>query len=326
MSHSLAWLLACLALVATLAPLAVAQDEEVDTANPLAPRRPFEPRAVEMTMADRSVLRLYLADEKIEIATPHGTLKIPAEDVLRLEFAQRLPEGIARLVDEKLQQLRDPDPNVQKAVGAELVAMREQAYLALLNASKSGDPGIASQAGQVLQRLRKTLSKKDVDGIRTDDMIITADMKIAGQITSPALRIRTSQFGELALKLADARSLRHQSLIAPEAAPKAPVSAQPDPGNLKAFESQQGKVLAFSVTGAAGGGGIWGTDSYTTDSRLAMAAVHAGVLQAGETGVVYVKVTPSPASFTGSVRNGVSTSGYGTYTAAYEFVMGEEEE
>ncbi|MCI0358279.1 MAG: hypothetical protein L0211_07335 [Planctomycetaceae bacterium] len=293
---------------------------------PLVQRQPFEPRAVEVTLADRGVIRLYLADDIIEIATPHGNLRIPAEDVLRVEFAQRPSPEIGELINQKLAQLKDGDPDVQKSAGAELVAMGEPAYLPLSQAATGGDPNLAPQAAKVLERLKKSLPRSDLATIRASDFIITAEMKIAGQIVNPYLKVRTVQFGDLQLKLADARSLRHQSLIGVVEVAQVEVNAQPDPGNLTSFEAQQGKVLAFTVTGMAAGGSVWGTDVYTTDSRLAMAAVHAGLVKVGETGIVRVKVIPAPPSFAGSSRHGITTSPYGPYRAAYQFVKGGDEE
>lgn len=296
-----------------------AQDEAGDAA--LVRHQAFEARAVELTFADKSVLRLYLADEKIEIATPHGNLHIPAEDVLRIEFALRQPPEIAQLIAEKIAQLKDTDPDISKAAAAELVAMREQAYLAVVKAAGSGDPDLAPAAGNVLVRLKKAVPKAELSAMRATDFIVTPETKVAGQIVQPYLKIRTAQFGSLELKLADARSLRHQSLIAGEE-PKEQIAAAADPGNLKAFESQPGKTFAFTVTGTAAGGSVWGTDVYTTDSKLSMAAVHAGVVKVGETGVVHLKIIPSPATFAGSTRNGVTTSAYGRYTAAYQILKG----
>ena len=66
-----------------------------------------------------------------------------------------------------------------------------------------------------------------------------------------------------------------------------------------------------------GGGTVWGTDIYTTDSPLALAAVHAGVVQIGQTAVVKVTIVPSPNNFVGSTRNGITTEPFGQYPAAY---------
>lgn len=95
------------------------------------------------------------------------------------------------------------------------------------------------------------------------------------------------------------------------------LAAATDPGDLGAFEAQVGKTLRFKVTGAVTGS-VWGTDVYTTDSSLATAAVHAGVLRAGQTGVVRVKIVAPPPQFAGSSKNGVATSAWGAFTGAYQ--------
>ncbi|MFO0811165.1 MAG: LCCL domain-containing protein [Gemmataceae bacterium] len=97
------------------------------------------------------------------------------------------------------------------------------------------------------------------------------------------------------------------------------VVAAPPSGNLEAFRDRIGTTLALRVTGALEGP-VWGTDVYTTDSALAAAAVHAGVLDPGQTGVVRLEVVVSPAEFQGSSRRGVTSNGFGIYPAAYRFV------
>jgi hypothetical protein len=286
--------------------------------------RPFEARAVELTLADKSLLRVRLADETIDIATKHGNLQIPADEVLGIDFALRQSPEVLALLAEKLEQLKTGDERVQKAVGGELVAMREEAYLAVKKAAESGDPLLSPPAQTVLERLRRAVDKGTLAAMREDDFVITAETKIAGKLTQPTLKIETQQFGPLDLKLADARTLRHQALR-PLGQSQPDIVAAADPGTLTAFESQIGKVFDFTVTGTAAGGSVWGTDVYTTDSRLAIAAVHAGVIKVGETGVVRLKMIPSPPSFAGSTKNGITTSNFGVYRAAYQILKGEEE-
>ena len=308
-----------LASMATLAAcLSVFAQEEGDEAKP---RAIFEPRAVEIEFTDGSLLRLHLADEKIEMNSPHGKLQIPAEDVLRIEFAQRLPEETKKQIDDLLNALRDPDEDTRANAGEGLLAFREKAYLPLVKAAKSGDPALAPIAGEVLQELKAQVPAEELQ-VREDDLIVTADTKIAGTISMPALKLKTAQFGELSMNLADGRSLRHQSLAAAEPEEVIDRNVLPDPGNLKAYEQKIGETFNFSVTGAVAGGSLWGTDTYTTDSRLAMAAVHAGVLKDGETGIVKVKIVAGQASYAGSVKNGISSSVYGNYGGSYEIIKG----
>jgi LCCL domain-containing protein len=304
----------------TLIALASGGQDSSDAAP--VPMPQFDPRAMEVQLADESVLKLLLADERIEIVTPHGTLFIPTDEIRRIEFAQRLPEETTRRIAGLMERLGNPDSETQEQATAELLELKEQAYLALVKATKAGDPQLAPRAAVVLKKLRSKLTRRDL-ALRDDDLIETAEAKVAGRIAKPALKVSTSQFGELALKLADARSLRHQSL-APKPPPPEPEDALPDPGNLTAYQGRIGQTLAFRVTGAVAGT-VWGTDVYTTDSQLAMAAVHAGIVRIGETGVVRVKIIPSPPTFAGSRRNGILSQPYGRYPAAYQILKKVEE-
>jgi hypothetical protein len=88
---------------------------------------------------------------------------------------------------------------------------------------------------------------------------------------------------------------------------------------MQQYQQQIGMTFRFRVTGALGGR-LWGTDVYTLDSSLETAAVHAGVLKPGQTGIVKVKIVPSPQNFQASTRHGVTSEGYQQYPAAYRFM------
>ena len=82
---------------------------------------------------------------------------------------------------------------------------------------------------------------------------------------------------------------------------------------------QYDPAVTNRVTGAVQGS-LWGTDTYTLDSTLALAAVHAGVVRPGQNGVVKVTILAPQAAFQGSQRNGVTSSHYGNYPGAYKIV------
>lgn len=98
-----------------------------------------------------------------------------------------------------------------------------------------------------------------------------------------------------------------------------PSEVLPDPGTMEAFRQRQGELLRFEVTGSLAGS-AWGTDIYTDDSRLAVAAVHAGRVSPGEKAIVTVLVLPGLQSYQGSRRNGVSTSAFGRWSGSFTFV------
>lgn len=94
-----------------------------------------------------------------------------------------------------------------------------------------------------------------------------------------------------------------------------------DPGHLMSYRGKNGQIFSFKVTGKPSGR-IWGGDNlvYTDDSPLAVAAVHAGLLRAGETGVVTVRILAGRSSYPSITRNGISTIQYGKYEGSYQFV------
>jgi hypothetical protein len=103
------------------------------------------------------------------------------------------------------------------------------------------------------------------------------------------------------------------------------IKALPDPGmlnvrNLKASEA------FYRVTGA-NRGSLWGTDVYSSDSSLALAAVHAGALKLGQSGIVKVTIIPSHVDFTGATRNGVTSAPWtGSYPAFVVAPLRDEDE
>ncbi|HUE87997.1 MAG TPA: LCCL domain-containing protein [Vicinamibacterales bacterium] len=101
------------------------------------------------------------------------------------------------------------------------------------------------------------------------------------------------------------KALLNQGLLASEA-----------PARIQDLCETPGTTYYFRVTGATDGS-VWGTDVYTGDSALAVAAVHAGAIKPGETAVVRVTVMPPVTQYHGSVRNGVTSHDFGRFGAAY---------
>lgn len=88
--------------------------------------------------------------------------------------------------------------------------------------------------------------------------------------------------------------------------------------NLEEWRGQSGTRLHIEVTGQAGGA-VYGTDLYTTDSSVASAAVHAGLVEVGQTAILTVEIAGEQTGFISSTRNGVSSSAWQTW-GSYRFV------
>jgi hypothetical protein len=91
------------------------------------------------------------------------------------------------------------------------------------------------------------------------------------------------------------------------------------PQSLTGVQANTGQALVFRVTGDTEGP-VWGTDVYTDDSSIAAAAVHAGLLQPGETGTIMMTVQDGYPSYNPSSRNGIESNSYGQWTRSYSLV------
>jgi hypothetical protein len=267
--------------------------------------------AVEVQLADGGMMKLVLAEEHLRIRTPYGDLDVPVADIQRVELAPRPPDRIARRIEGAIGRLAGGDAKGREAAEAELLKLGEPAYAALVRAGRLGAPDVARPAARVAAKLRPKIPAGQAG--QAYDVITTADATITGWIETASWHARTWQFGNVRLHLADVHRLR--ALGAHDDADDGPVAA--DPGTLSNFGAQIGKTFRFRVTGAVNGS-VWGTDVYTTDSTLATAAVHAGMLGAGQTGVVRVTIVASPPMFVGSTRNGVTSSPWPAFPAAFK--------
>ena len=95
------------------------------------------------------------------------------------------------------------------------------------------------------------------------------------------------------------------------------VKIHDDPGNFSKYNFHSGKKMVFMVTGRTKGGGLWGTDVYTTDSTLALTCVHAGILRPGETNLVRVVFLEGRKSYSGSTRFGIRSLPWAKYHKSY---------
>lgn len=65
----------------------------------------------------------------------------------------------------------------------------------------------------------------------------------------------------------------------------------------------------------------WGSGPYTDDSSLGTAAVHAGLISAGQTATIRVCRLPGQSSYTGSTRNGVTTRSWGSWPGSITLIL-----
>lgn len=89
------------------------------------------------------------------------------------------------------------------------------------------------------------------------------------------------------------------------------------PDNMSAYAGSD-EALACLCTGEAvlREGSVWGSNSYTADSRVCRAARHAGVVPITG-GEINLRMVPGEARYPGSTRNGVQTADWPAYPAGF---------
>jgi hypothetical protein len=164
-------------------------------------------RNVEVLFADGSNLKLLLKDEPIQLSTAYGKLRIPIAAIRRIDFATRIPPDIEKRLDATISKLGSPQFWAREESVAELKKLREWAFPFLIPATKHKDPEIGRRAEKLIEEMKASIPEELLE-IRKDDVVYAGESKIVGQIESPVLGAKTSQFGDVQLKLTDLRELR----------------------------------------------------------------------------------------------------------------------
>jgi hypothetical protein len=66
-------------------------------------------------------------------------------------------------------------------------------------------------------------------------------------------------------------------------------------------------------------GSVWGTGTYTDDSSICTAAVHAGLITLDRGGAVTFVLTPGQEAYEGTEANGITSLQYGSWVGSFAF-------
>lgn len=165
------------------------------------------PGDVQVHFLDGCVIRMIIQSEKLDIATPYGTLAVPVADLLAIEFGLHYPEGAAARIEAAVAKLGSADFRERDRASKVLVEMGPLAYPALLEARRSQDLEVSRRAKDVVTQLQANHPKKDLRA-SGDDKVITPRFTIVGRILTPTIRASTELFGPVELSLAKMQTLR----------------------------------------------------------------------------------------------------------------------
>ena len=85
---------------------------------------------VEVRMGDGSSVRMAIVQDSLSVVTKYGKLTVAMNDITRIEFGLRMPEGTGVKVDQAIRQLGSEDFKKREAASAELVSLGVYAYRA----------------------------------------------------------------------------------------------------------------------------------------------------------------------------------------------------
>lgn len=91
------------------------------------------------------------------------------------------------------------------------------------------------------------------------------------------------------------------------------------PASVDGLSKAYGAIVGCHCPSEAAPGSVWGSGPYTADSDICTAARHAGVVGAGG-GPVWARLGLGEDSYIASTANGVTTSAYGSYGVAFDFI------
>ncbi|HZZ77282.1 MAG TPA: LCCL domain-containing protein [Gemmataceae bacterium] len=253
-----------------------------------------------LRLRDGRAMEGTLTDYKMTFQTRLGPITVFAADLKKIEFApvnshddtSRLGLAIHRLGSDSAEERANAE--------AELLELGPRAFSALVGVAHLGNDDLHQRARALAARIAKDAPAEFLS-LRKKHRVTTTDAVFSAMLPADTFDFHLiTSAGYESAPLADV----HMLTQLPGTAVEVP---RPDPGWLaRGYADWFGARLTFVVTGVSDAG-VFGTRIYTLDSSLAAAAVHAGLVQVGETKVVRVEIIPSPARFAGSAQHGVES-------------------
>jgi hypothetical protein len=162
---------------------------------------------VEVRFTNGSVVVMTMLQDQIDIVTDYGKLTVPPRDIRNIEFGLHLTDEEKRKLDDAIQHLGSTSHQERESANNELIAMGPIAYMRLHGAAKSSDLEVARRADAALKAIREKYPAKLLR-MREEDMVKTGKFSIVGRITTPTIKAKADDFGDLELRPARLLAIR----------------------------------------------------------------------------------------------------------------------
>ncbi len=125
-------------------------------------------------------------------------------------------------------------------------------------------------------------------------------------------------------------NLESEEAAVPPETPSVLLSALPDPAEAhqaaaewtmtaRQWRGQAGMQVSLDFPPEGSPGAAWGTDTYTDNSSIGTAAVHAGLISFESGGTITIEIIGGQDSYTGTERNNISTASFGNWGGSFVF-------
>ena len=274
----------------------------------------------EARLNDGKIVKLKLLEAALTLDTGLGILKFPTGDVKRIEFGIRVNEADSKAIAAALSDLIGGTTRQRESAKDALSEIGPKAIPAVVRALASAPKDAKSHLIQVRDRLQAQRPEKERDEeLRDRDRVLTADGSVfLGTLGPESIRVKVGD-EEKAFRFSEWKVLAFGNAEIEE---KIEIVTLQN-GIYGLAQTHLNKVVGVEVTGRLNSS-VWGTGSYTTDSDLATAAVHAGVLAINETGIVKIKIKADVGGYTGSTANGVTSGNWGPYQGGSYEILGKQ--
>lgn len=190
---------------------------------------------------------------------------------------------------------------------------------------------LVSYSGAICGQINGTWLPGNIDArgrFETSSSSLTALKKRAKRATGRQKKALQAQVTKLQRQITARTTTCSQlgtGIIAPTGAQSASGGATTitwvsDFSTLDLSDTPVGAELPFFCPAGGNVDTIWGSDTYTADSSICNAAVHAGVINRSNGGNVRVRVKAGQSYYVGGIRNGVEALMYTSYPKSYSFI------
>jgi hypothetical protein len=169
--------------------------------------KPEGPTPFLTRLADDSQIKIEITEPTISIVTKYGLLKIPTEEIKRLEVGLRYPAGLEAQLEKAIRDLGNEAFGVRDAAEKKILGFQELALPTIRTAMKDSDKEISSRAKRMLEQLQTALPEEKFSR-KTTDLIVTDEFTARGKIELSELAIQSKIFGPAKLALHEIRNAR----------------------------------------------------------------------------------------------------------------------